>query len=80
MSVNAPTNTHTCSHAPVDFQDLWMTSSLLCFSLSCVAKIGELVVSPCLGAFCFSAAGCHVYLEPLAPLFFLYKEKNMSAP
>lgn len=36
------THTETCSHVPVDFRDLQTASSLLCFSLSYVAKIEEL--------------------------------------
>lgn len=42
-----------------------------------MAKIEELDVSPCLGAFHFSGVRCHVYLEPLASLFFLFEEENM---
>lgn len=51
---------YTHRHASTDFQDLWTTSSMLCFSLSCVACIEGLTISY-LGAFCFSGIECHAY-------------------
>lgn len=45
-----------------------------------MAKIGELVVFPCSGAFCFSGVGWYAYLEPLASLLFSFCIKRKIYP